>query len=379
MKAELLESFASWSNIIGDILRCIVDKIHSIQDRARMGVVCRSWHALLKDEKIDFPICLMLAAKENSDRRCFNIDAKKIILELDLPEIRERRCWGTPFGWLVTLGLDGEIRLFNPLSRASLSLPSMHTFNHIACYTPEYSRLYLIDKVLLSSSPTSPDAIIMIIWGFGMYADKTLAFAKPDDQEWTQIFCDYALADVICFNGNFFAACVEGRLFICEDLNRPSPKIVEFAPPPTIHRGHKKYIVDLSGDLCMITRDVHRYELSYDNGRVEDANLTEGFEVFKLDLHTKNWEKILSLNGHSVFLGNCCTFSVLPTDHPSCKSNCIYFTDDDNRFYPEASASDIGIYNCNNKAVEYIEDDDDEVPDLRSPFSPPLWIKLCLH
>ncbi|WRX21140.1 hypothetical protein QQP08_013627 [Theobroma cacao] len=39
MKEELAEgeSFPHWANIVGDILRCIVDKTHSVQDRIRMG------------------------------------------------------------------------------------------------------------------------------------------------------------------------------------------------------------------------------------------------------------------------------------------------------------------------------------------------------
>ncbi|XP_021280357.1 F-box/kelch-repeat protein At1g57790-like [Herrania umbratica] len=368
---------AGWGSIVGDLLRCIVDKT-SIRDRIRMSAVCRFWQNSLKDEKINFPICLMLSEKESSDKRSFNSNAEEVIIELDLPEIRGRRCWGTPFGWLVTFGLDLEIRLFNPLSKASLSLPSLRSFDNDFDYPPEDLRLYFIKKVFLSSSPTSPDCIAMAICGVSN-RDETLVFAKPGDQVWTQICFIFSMDDITCFNGNFFVVLITGEVLICEDLNGPSPKLVEFAAPPsTVHLGHKKYIVDLGGDLCMITRGVGRYDIRYDSGRVERTDLTEEFEIFKLDMHTKNWEKILSLGEHSLFLGNCCTFSVLAANYPRCRANCIYFTDDNFYYYPQARVSDIGIYNCDNtKDINYINDY--EVLDLRSTFSPPLWIKLGSH
>ncbi|EOY20251.1 hypothetical protein QUC31_005744 [Theobroma cacao] len=372
------EQVADWGNIVGDILRCIADKTYSFQDRVRMGVVCRSWQASLKNEKINFHIFLMLAEKKNSDRRCFNIGATETILELELPEIRGKRCWGTPFGWLVTYGLDLEIGLFNPLSRASISLPSQRTLDYdITHHTPQQLRLYFIHKVLLSSSPTSSDCIVMIIYGRVVDGEMdSLAFAKPGDQAWTQIPFTSLLDDVNYFNGNFFAVSSMGQLFLFEDLNGPAPKVVEFAAPPPIDEPHdKKYIVDLGGHLCMMSRLQFPNEVSYDSGKVEQVNLTEDFDIFKLDMHTKNWERILSLGDHSLFLGNCSTFSVLAADHPGCKPNCIYFTDDNPYYYTRVSVSDIGIYNCDiREDVDYI--DDDEVPDLLNSFSPPLWIKL---
>ncbi|WRX11711.1 Domain unknown function DUF295 - like 4 [Theobroma cacao] len=217
----------------------------------------------------------------------------------------------------------------------------------------------------------------MIIYGRVVDGEMdSLAFAKPGDQAWTQIPFTSLLDDVNYFNGNFFAVSSMGQLFLFEDLNGPAPKVVEFAAPPPIDEPRdKKYIVDLGGHLCMMSRLQFPNEVSYDSGKVERVNSTEDFDIFKLDMHTKNWERILSLGDHSLFLGNCSTFSVLAADHPGCKPNCIYFTDDNPYYYTRVSVSDIGIYNCDiREDVDYI--DDDEVPDLLNSFSPPLWIKL---
>ncbi|WRX13038.1 hypothetical protein QQP08_005525 [Theobroma cacao] len=252
------EQVADWGNIVGDILRCIADKTYSFQDRVRMGVVCRSWQASLKNEKINFHIFLMLAEKKNSDRRCFNIGATETILELELPEIRGKRCWGTPFGWLVTYSLDLEIELFNPLSRS--------------------------------------------LWGDGFVSFcKTRRSSRDSNFFYLSLLDDTSLLDDACLlddvnyiNGNFFADRRTGQLILFEDLNGPSPKVVEFAAPPPMDYpdadpdDEKKYIVDWGGHLCMIIRQHYPYKVSYDSGKVERVNLTENFEIFKLDMHTKN-------------------------------------------------------------------------------------------
>lgn len=82
MEEELAEGANSpnWANIVGDILRCIAYKTHSIQDRVQMGAVHPSWQASLKDKNIIFPICLMLAEEEKSDKPCFYNISKEIFV-----------------------------------------------------------------------------------------------------------------------------------------------------------------------------------------------------------------------------------------------------------------------------------------------------------
>ena len=69
-------------------------------------------------------------------------------------------------------------------------------------------------------------------------------------------------------------------------------------------------------------------------GEVEDLFVTDEFEIAKLDMEAKTWERLLSLGDRSLFLGNCCTFSVLAAEYPVCTSNHIYFTDEEtDHFY----------------------------------------------
>ncbi|KAK6240032.1 hypothetical protein QUC31_005501 [Theobroma cacao] len=400
------ESSSNWANIVGDVLRCIADKTHSVQDRTRMGTVCRSWQASLKDKEIIFPICLMLAEKEDSDKRCFYNISEEIFIELELPEIRGRRCWGSPFGWLITCGLDLEIQLFNPLSRANLALPPLNTFTHRENWqnrTSEHVRNYFIKKLLLSSNPASPDCFV-----FAIYSEYNfLAIAKPgDNKAWTPINAAptpieathiIRFDDVICFNGSFFAVRDSGQLFLCQDIDASHPNAVEFASvPPTWSprdAGWTKYLVDMGGNLCVLSRIIQPYGYTSDIGEgftsdseeeIEiftsdneggDNFFTKEFHIFKLNMQTKNWERILSLGDRSLFLGNCYTFSVIAADYHGCMSNCIYVTND----YLYCGGSDIGIYNCEKKETLDLFPKLDNWQYLRSSFSPPLWFIHCPH
>ncbi|OMP00547.1 hypothetical protein COLO4_12589 [Corchorus olitorius] len=376
-----LEIDRDWANIGRDLLRCIAEKTHSIQDRVRLGAVCRPWHASLGDKKIDLPICLMLAENKKSDGRCFYNISEENSVKLELPEIRGRRCWGSPFGWLVTCGLDLEIQLFNPLTRATLPLPSLRTFTHLQDRPSEELWEFFITKLILSSSPASPDCIVLAIYS----EFSLLAFAKPGDQGWVHIDGSRPFDDAICFNGSFYAARNSGQIFICEDLDGPHPKVVEFASAPPTDGATNKYIVDLGGNLCLVSRIRGLFEITNDEGEVteKETSLTYGFEIFKLDMQTREWEKIMSLGALSLFLGYCYTFSVAAADYPGCKPNCIYFATDVNHFDCRTN-SDIGIYNCDNfynnkEEIEYHVDsfpESEDVQDLHSPFSPPVWLAL---
>ncbi|MBA0697139.1 hypothetical protein Goari_003639 [Gossypium aridum] len=72
-------------------------------------------------------------------------------------------------------------------------------------------------------------------------------------------------------------------------------------------------------NLCMTCRD------PYDD---DDDYEYKGYTIFKLDMDTKSWGKIYSSGDKSLFLGNCCTFTVAAADYPGCKPNCIYSTEE---------------------------------------------------
>ncbi|OMO53836.1 putative F-box protein [Corchorus capsularis] len=313
-----------------------------------MAAVCRSWQASLKDQKPKFPVCLMILAErgDNDNRRSFLTTSEEKVMELELSKIRGRRCWGTPFGWLVTYRdnlTDFEIGLFNPLSRVYSSLPSGNKLIDLiddSDYSGDHwtdKTQDLIQKLLLPSSPNSSEDcnIVMAIYSW----KSSLAFAKP---------VKYI-----------------GQLFICQGLEgNSSPKAVEFAnEPPQFRRNNSsKYLVELGGhlctisrdvrsyrgdDLCMIRRDVRSYEhTSEDEDEDEEDEclyLTYEFRIVKLDMHTRNWEnQRYDLYDNDVIGGGFDTI----------------------------------IYKFDNKKILRlpVAVRDDEQQPFRSKISPPLWI-----
>ncbi|PPS18652.1 hypothetical protein GOBAR_AA01954 [Gossypium barbadense] len=130
---------------------------------------------------------------------------------------------------------------------------------------------------------SSEDGIVLevLLDVFAIYDGRRhIGFAKPGDLAWRALIYD----DDGGFGG---------------DLHGAHPKSVKFASrPPNFHGGHTCYLFDLDGNLCMT------------------------------DMDTKSWEKIYSLGDRSLFLGNCCTFTVAAADYPGCKPSCIYYTDE---------------------------------------------------
>ncbi|MBA0635950.1 hypothetical protein Godav_029526, partial [Gossypium davidsonii] len=242
---------------------------------------CRSWQASLSDKRIKLPICLTLTEGYYHDEHCFYSKSEATFDVLNLPEIQGNRCWGSPFCWLVTCAFDFEISLFNPFSRTRIFLSSLNTIPEVEDWPSKDLFDYSIRKLILCTSPEESDCIVFAIISAGSF------FAKPSDEAWTLICHSdrYYLDDAIYFKGNFYGCLHTGEIVLCEAT---PPKVVELAPPPRVF----------------------------------------GFDIFKLDIDTKTWEKVYSLGDRSLFLGNCSTFAIAAADYPSCKPNCIYYSVD---------------------------------------------------
>lgn len=358
-----------WSSIPVDLLRLVANEVHSLEDYVHFGAVCWSWYHATTPPKNNnlkslFP-WLLLADRENNDSRGFYSLSSNKVYEFDLPEIVGKRCWGSPFGWLVIAGIDNmEIQLFNPLSRASISLPSQTIFmgdeneNSIMQY-------WYVNKVVISSNP--PNCIVMAIYS----CYRKLAFAKPGDHVWSKIRLDNTIgtgfSDITYFNGDFFIAKCKGQLLVC-DFSGIDPVAIEFAPsPPGVADDAKYllYLVDLGGELCMVFRYFDVIETT--------SNIsmkTRSFEVYKLDMNTRTWKQMDSLGDWSLFVGNNYTFSVRDFGCTDCRSSCIYFTHDYCQCSDQISGNDTGIYNHKGGEIQALP----VSQDLYSVLRPPLWI-----
>ncbi|XP_074315780.1 uncharacterized protein LOC141652007 [Silene latifolia] len=121
----------------------------------------------------------------------------------NLPEAYGRSCWGTRYGWIVTLGCDRQMNLLNPLTKATLPLPSQKTFpfpwkgasgKTIRWTFMERAVLLLVPRDngchshISRDSPCSAtdydDSIWLVV---ALHHDKLASIAKPGDSSWTPI------------------------------------------------------------------------------------------------------------------------------------------------------------------------------------------------
>ncbi|MBA0697136.1 hypothetical protein Goari_003639 [Gossypium aridum] len=104
-KKKTIADVSSWANMMDDLLTHIARLTRFPRHHIRMTAVCRSWRASLADQKINFPaVCLMLREGGNCDNYNFYSMSEEIFDELDLPELRGRRYWGSPFVFAIYWG-----------------------------------------------------------------------------------------------------------------------------------------------------------------------------------------------------------------------------------------------------------------------------------
>ncbi|XP_028105608.1 probable F-box protein At4g22165 [Camellia sinensis] len=172
-----------------DIIRLIAIRLHAVEDFLSFSFVCHSWRSFyLTKSWTPGPQIpwLMLSDNENSDIRSFFSLYKNKVYELELPEARGRRCWGSPHGWIVIIGSDLEIHLLNPFSRACINLPPQSTFDsqfdfHSAWYK-------FIDKAIIikksnESHTIEEEFLVMVIYG----PHQDLAFSRPGYSSWVNV------------------------------------------------------------------------------------------------------------------------------------------------------------------------------------------------
>ncbi|KAF6136798.1 hypothetical protein GIB67_033584 [Kingdonia uniflora] len=139
----------------------------------------------------------------------------------------------------------------------------------------------------------------------------------------------------------------------------------------------REIFILISGELHLIIRYVFHDE-DWEDGEPENNSVTLGacfFEIYKMDICTRQWEELDGSSEHALFLGTNCSFSLSVAEYPELKGNCVYFTDDDVDTWDCEAGRFTGIYNFEDQTVEFI----DLGLDMHSTFSPPLWISpnLC--
>ena len=175
-------------------------------DYVRLRSTCKSLQSMLPkvpNHQLSQVTWLMIPNTSKTCRRFFSIFKNKIY-NLEIPELRGKLLRGSSYGWILMVDGSPEQTLINPLTRAQIQIPPIDTFLNVLKYRPnmsgkeylifrvrshqpsptklkkfktasiKYIRDSFIDKVVLSSSPTSIEYMAMVI--LGEFAE--LAFCK---------------------------------------------------------------------------------------------------------------------------------------------------------------------------------------------------------
>ncbi|KAG0450937.1 hypothetical protein HPP92_026501 [Vanilla planifolia] len=223
---------------------------------------------------------------------------------------------GSPDGWLVTLDLQLNPRILNPLTRQEFPLPSLFTLPSIltavhydgsisgfwytkSCKRRNYIALEdlrdgYIKKIVLTSAP--PSGVAVVLFGLGGYYHR-MSLARPRDAAWTpgpeppENTPDghrhnlVRIADVVYDDvGQLLYAACDGNIILAIDIKTQSwksghpPPVVSrisyehFVPYASIHEDNQRSLVFIGGEMLMVWRTldfVHESRLRSADGRWE--------------------------------------------------------------------------------------------------------------
>ncbi|CAI8600164.1 unnamed protein product [Vicia faba] len=342
----------SWTALPPEIIETISQKLPIYTDYIRFRSVCRTWFSSLPKTPLHLPPQLPWLIF--SQQSFFDISTHKThLINLPLSSHRTRIC-GSSHGFLIILNETPQIRLFNPLTGASLFLPPLHTFPNVVSF--DYSNIgreyfvrnpngdlgffnlkqmcnYFIRKIVLSSSPQNDHFVAFaIVDGY-----NNLAFCKKGYDSWIfmsdEIFQFWE--DVVYHQGLFYAVSKGGMIVVC-DVDIPRVSVIE-TNVPVEFSGDIFYVVFSGEEMLLVTRSLGQ---EFSDGGIESNDMfvykTVGFEVFKMDWNVMAWEKIETLGDRALFVGGNSSLCFSAVDFVGCCADCIYFTDD----YSESNHDD---------------------------------------
>ncbi|KAK1266409.1 F-box protein [Acorus gramineus] len=338
---------AKWSELPKELLCSIESRLTNLSDRVRFRAVCKPWKSALEDSppnnRREFPWLMLpgyalYSPLEHKLRRPINLP----------PNHHSQRFIGSSSsdGWVAMADDHLNITLFNPISGAQASFPSLmrslfrewvpsfrhlffkHTRRWLLTESSDRRDLH-IRKAVWSPDPTNSGSVTMVILMSNM-----LAVYRPGSETsagWNFFRANYD--DFIYYKDIFYLVDFGCRL-ITFDINATSSNMLQLLITELMRismmepiRGIKKpYLVEgPNRSLLLVIREMD----TPSHGRWDFRYRTTGFKVFELDERTMSWRRKDGLgNDGMVFLGMNASTYLPATEFHGCKGNHIYFTDD---------------------------------------------------
>lgn len=363
-----------WSELPPDLIALIANQLEFFGDFLSFSGVCHSWSSLYLNNNWtpgpQLPWLMLSNEPTISTRRFLALD-QGMGYGLRVPEIRNRRCWGSSYGWLVTTGENLEINLVNPfsLTRNQIHLPPQTAFPKEPGQENVLDWSEFVYKAVIIKKP--PEYLVMAIFE----VEKHLAIARPGYDSWIVVTSNPgdSFRDVVCSDGCIFALCETGRLILCEFDDPHAPSAFEFSAGLAYDWGHldQIYLVESLGNLLMIIR-------TDDSGSANSDYATVGFSVYKFCSDIGHWVEFNDLGDCAIFVGNCSSMSLPASEIVNCEPNCIYFTPDKFKrswiYQVQQTGLNMGVYNLSDDSFEYLYPGEDSP----SYYSWPIWVMPAL-
>ncbi|KAK8510146.1 hypothetical protein V6N13_103744 [Hibiscus sabdariffa] len=352
---------ADWAGLPRNLVASILQRSVSVSDYLRFGAVCRAWHSITMED-MDYLLpppspMLLVPSRGKQAWNLYSITYHKLLpLQFSMP--RTTRFVGSSNGWLATMDDDFVVRLLDPLylflgepicrnPNACITLPSLETSVYFRDGVRSNNRK--IHKAVLSANPTTSPDKYMVIAIIG-YHDAELAFNRPSiDNEWCMFHRSYfSIEDVICFRDCIYAVDSTGDVF-CR-------KVIDLEPITSYKFRHaggpfpsKKYLIEsTAGELMMVE---WKGEWGPEGGYPHKFD----FKVWRMENEGRKWMEMESLGDSAIFINQTISLSVVASDFPGCRPNCIYYT---STMLRALCSSPFVVYNMENRSPMpvYIED-----------------------
>ncbi|XP_062005620.1 F-box protein At2g26160-like [Rosa rugosa] len=325
---------ADWSGLHQDLVICIAKQIVFLKDFHAFGAVCKPWRSAATKDNFTGPSPLLMVSGWDESSTEANI--RKLVHLKGRPEIymnykKQRCCYYSSLGWLMSISEDFKVSLLNPFDHhARIKLPDINMLKASVGEVKlprflHYDRM--ISKFVLSSCPFSSSDWIVVV-SYEMVIGNGWGFCRLGDDKWTHVSW-YLLMDLAYYNGQLYAVDIEGNILICDiqDLEQPKTSILlsKGIPMEPIYGGSRQriYIVESAGVLLVV---LHTFAKS-------SSIKTIKLRVFEVPFDkTEEWEwsnlEVKNLGNKTLFLGcKNSSYSIEASEYYfGCKPNCIYFT-----------------------------------------------------
>ncbi|KAF6154336.1 hypothetical protein GIB67_026792 [Kingdonia uniflora] len=329
---------SNWSELVPELLQAIRSRVlkNSVVDYIRFGVVCKPWGSVIVEKPRCLPpqipltmISFVVYFKTISS--CFySLDSKNLYRcererksNYGMATMGYDHGWmftvGHDHGWMVTVGYNSlgfAPSLVNPITGDEILLPPLNGLD--------------ITYATLSSHPTlTSDSenhclVMALVTLSSKFYSESVVFCKPGDDKWTVIENVKDCKDLAYCNGVLYCLSSINRVVIVCDI-ATSSVVEQIDLPNSFKKRGRCYLIESFGELLLLRAHFGQsYALGDQRVALGDERVV-GFDVFRLDKSSRKWSEVKSLGDRTIFVSRISKISLLASNHPGTKPNCILF------------------------------------------------------